>query len=116
MCLLAQTDATYFCRHAETHFKGSFYTIAALDGMTRKHLQNVIVDACRQSVHECVLCLGHNKGWEEAASSFAVSIGPQGPYIQITHSTCAVKLCSISTVACVASIRLSCHIPYQPLV
>lgn len=63
------------CRHAETHFKGSFYTIAALDGMTRKHLQNVIVDACRQSVHDCVLCLGHNKGWEEAASSFAVSLG-----------------------------------------
>ncbi len=41
--------------------------------MTRKHLQNVIVDACRQSMHDCVLCLGHNKGWEEAATSFAVS-------------------------------------------
>lgn len=61
------------CRHAETHFRGSLYTIAALDGMTRKHLQNVIVDACRQSMHDCVLCLGHNKGWEEAATSFAVS-------------------------------------------
>lgn len=116
MYLLSETHATCCCRHAETHFKGSFYTIAALDGMTRKHLQNVIVDACRQSVHECVLCLGHNKGWEEAASSFAVSIRPQGPYIQITDSTCAIKLCSVSTVACVASIRLSCHSPCQCLV
>jgi len=24
-------------------------------------------------MHDCVLCLGHNKGWEEAATSFAVS-------------------------------------------
>lgn len=61
------------CRQAETHFRGSLYTIAALDGMTRKHLQTVIVDACRQSMHDCVLCLGHNKGWEEAATDFAVS-------------------------------------------
>lgn len=69
--LEAMREAVDAFRHAETHFRGSLYTIAALDGMTRKHLQNVIVDACRQSMHDCVLCLGHNKGWEEAATSFA---------------------------------------------
>lgn len=69
--LEAMKEAVDAFRHAETHFRGSLYTIAALDGMTRKHLQTVIVDACRQSVHDCVLCLGHNKGWEEAATSFA---------------------------------------------
>lgn len=67
----AMRDAVGAFRQAKTHFRGSLYTIAALDGMTRKHLQNVIVDACRQSMHDCVLCLGHNKGWEEAATDFA---------------------------------------------
>ena len=78
------------CRHAETHFRGSLYTIAALDGMTRKHLQNVIVDACRQSMHECVLCLGHNKGWEEAATSFAVSPTPHPPLLPPPFSRSAL--------------------------
>eukprot|EP00891_Asterochloris_glomerata_P000341 jgi/Astpho2/341/e_gw1.00010.106.1_t len=61
-------DALY---NAEAHFRGSLYTIAALDGQTRRHLQDVITDACKSLGHDCIMCLGHNKGFEEAASSFA---------------------------------------------
>jgi hypothetical protein len=51
---------------------GSLYTTAALDGQTRAHLTELV---CAEATpaHDCCLCLGHNKGWEEAASSFAVS-------------------------------------------
>lgn len=88
------------CRHAETHFRGSLYTIAALDGMTRKHLQNVIVDACRQSMHDCVLCLGHNKGWEEAATSFAVRFTMQAiPWCCIVFQLLFTVL-AVSGVSC----------------
>lgn len=37
-------------------------------------LQDVITDACKSLGHDCIMCLGHNKGFEEAASSFAVSL------------------------------------------
>jgi len=55
---------------ADAHFLGSLYTISQLDGQTRAHIET-IVETEAQSHHGCVLCLGHNKGWEEAASSFA---------------------------------------------
>lgn len=54
---------------ADAHFLGSLYTISQLDGQTRAHLQTIVETEAR-SQHACVLCLGHNKGWEEAASSF----------------------------------------------
>lgn len=88
------------CRHAETHFRGSLYTIAALDGMTRKHLQNVIVDACRQSMHDCVLCLGHNKGWEEAATSFAVSFTMQAIPWRCSVFKLLFTVLAVSDVSC----------------
>ncbi|KAI4298865.1 hypothetical protein L6164_032379 [Bauhinia variegata] len=52
---------------AEVHFVSSFYSIAAMDGQTAEHLQKVI---CRYSRDEIltIMCMGHNKGWEEAAS------------------------------------------------
>ena len=56
---------------ADSHFLGSLYTISQLDGQTRAHLQEVVA-AEAADTHACVLCLGHNKGWEEAASSFTV--------------------------------------------
>lgn len=57
---------------ADQHFLGSLYTTAALDGQTRGHLTELV---CAEATadHDCCLCLGHNKGWQEAASSFAVS-------------------------------------------
>lgn len=56
---------------ADQHFLGSLYTTAALDGQTRGHLSELVAAEAASS-HSCCLCLGHNKGWEEAASSFAV--------------------------------------------
>jgi polyadenylate-binding protein len=56
--------------YADIHFLGSLYTISQLDGQTRAHLQEVVV-AEASAKHSTVLCLGHNKGWEEAASSYA---------------------------------------------
>ena len=43
------------------------------------------------SSHHCVLCLGHNRGWEEAASSFA------GRDIKLGH--CHAALLELSGVA-----------------
>ncbi|KAE8813545.1 hypothetical protein D1007_09246 [Hordeum vulgare] len=52
------------------HFIPSFYSIAAMDGQTAEHLQKAI---CEYSTDEIltVMCMGHNKGWEEAASMFS---------------------------------------------
>ena len=36
-------------------------------------LQELISEAAESVKAKCVLCLGHNKGWEEAASDFAAS-------------------------------------------
>lgn len=58
-------------------FRGDLYTIAATDGQTRTHLAQLIVEETSR-VRSCtVLCLGHNRGWEECASSFAVRL-PSG--------------------------------------
>ena len=56
---------------ADAHFLGSLYTTAALDGQTRGHLSDTLA-AVAAPAHACCLCIGHNRGWEEAASSFAV--------------------------------------------
>uniref|UniRef100_A0A5B7BIE1 Phosphoglycerate mutase family protein n=1 Tax=Davidia involucrata TaxID=16924 RepID=A0A5B7BIE1_DAVIN len=55
---------------AEVHFIPSFYSIAAMDGQTAEHLQQAI---CKYSRDEIliVMCMGHNRGWEEAASMFS---------------------------------------------
>ncbi|XP_031266894.1 uncharacterized protein At3g52155, chloroplastic-like isoform X1 [Pistacia vera] len=55
---------------AEVHFISSFYSVAAMDGQTAEHLQQAI---CKYSTDEIVtvMCMGHNRGWEEAASMFA---------------------------------------------
>uniref|UniRef100_A0A2P2JLL9 Uncharacterized protein n=1 Tax=Rhizophora mucronata TaxID=61149 RepID=A0A2P2JLL9_RHIMU len=57
---------------AEVHFISSFYSIAAMDGQTAEHLQ---VSICKYSRDEIltVMCMGHNRGWEEAASMFTGS-------------------------------------------
>ncbi|GMI91408.1 hypothetical protein like AT3G52155 [Hibiscus trionum] len=54
---------------AEVHFISSFYSIAAMDGQTAEHLQRTI---CQYSSGEIltIMCMGHNRGWEEAASMF----------------------------------------------
>ncbi len=56
---------------ADAHFFGSLYTESQLDGHTLPHLMELIRSLGDVSRHSCVLCLGHNKGWEEAASALA---------------------------------------------
>ncbi|CAH9133758.1 unnamed protein product [Cuscuta epithymum] len=55
---------------AEVHFLSSFYFVAAMDGQTSEHLRQAI---CKYSADNVltVMCMGHNKGWEEAASMFS---------------------------------------------
>jgi phosphohistidine phosphatase len=54
----------------DAHFLGSLYTVAALDGQTRTYLDEVIRDLADDKTNYCVMCIGHNKGWEEAASVY----------------------------------------------
>ncbi|OMO64652.1 hypothetical protein COLO4_31969 [Corchorus olitorius] len=54
---------------AEVHFISSFYSIAAMDGQTAEHLQRTICQYSRDEVLT-IMCMGHNRGWEEAASMF----------------------------------------------
>ncbi|XVF75127.1 hypothetical protein PTKIN_Ptkin13bG0162700 [Pterospermum kingtungense] len=54
---------------AEVHFISSFYSIAAMDGQTAEHLQRIICQYSRDEILT-IMCMGHNKGWEEAASMF----------------------------------------------
>jgi len=53
----------------DTTYLSSLYTVAALDGQTHEHLQEQLVKMVGDEV-ECVMCVGHNRGWEEAASEF----------------------------------------------
>ncbi|KAJ4900166.1 Phosphoglycerate mutase family protein [Raphanus sativus] len=52
---------------ANVHFIPSFYSIAAMDGQTADHLHHVISKYSSPDI-TTVMCMGHNKGWEEAAS------------------------------------------------
>nr|XP_043637008.1 uncharacterized protein At3g52155, chloroplastic [Erigeron canadensis] len=55
---------------AEIHFISSFYSVAAMDGQTADHLQQAICKYSRDEILT-VMCMGHNRGWEEAASTFS---------------------------------------------
>jgi phosphohistidine phosphatase SixA len=77
--LEAMQEARIGLEDARVHLRGDLYTIAALDGQTRSHLQGVIAEQTAGSHARCILAMGHNKGWSEAASSFAgekVKLGP----------------------------------------
>ncbi|CAK0787456.1 hypothetical protein CVIRNUC_010676 [Coccomyxa viridis] len=71
LAMMAEAHPAF--QEAATLFRGSLYTVAALDGQTRKHLQEVVTAEVDQRAEQvqCVLCLGHNKGMEEAATSLA---------------------------------------------
>jgi phosphohistidine phosphatase SixA len=71
MTLDAMAEADDALGGVDAHFLGSLYTVAALDGQTRAHLEEVIRGVACDTANFCVMCVGHNKGWEEAASSFA---------------------------------------------
>jgi hypothetical protein len=59
---------------------GSLYTVAALDGQTKHHLEETIRSMANDAQNFCVMCVGHNKGWEEVSSAAvagAVGAGAQ---------------------------------------
>jgi hypothetical protein len=60
VCCALQVDA---------HFMGSLYTVAALDGQTKHHLEETIRTMASDAHHFCVMCVGHNKGWEEVGKA-----------------------------------------------
>ncbi|KAH7660298.1 Histidine phosphatase superfamily clade-1 protein [Dioscorea alata] len=55
---------------AEVYFIPSFYSVAAMDGQTAEHLQSAICEYSRDE-SLTVMCMGHNRGWEEAATMFS---------------------------------------------
>ena len=60
--------------NVHTRFLASLYVMAALDGETVPHLQELIatelesLNATLRRHTNTILCIGSNKGWEEAAS------------------------------------------------
>ncbi|MBA0745689.1 hypothetical protein Gogos_008258, partial [Gossypium gossypioides] len=79
---IMQEEARGFLE-AEVHFISSYYSIAAMDGQTAEHLQRTICQYSRDELFTIMsvsllpaalispwLCMGHNRGWEEAASMF----------------------------------------------
>ncbi|XP_002974533.2 uncharacterized protein At3g52155, chloroplastic [Selaginella moellendorffii] len=51
----------------ETHFLTTYYSVAAMDGHTAQHIRETICKFAKDDI-ATVLCMGHNRGWEEAAS------------------------------------------------
>ena len=66
----AMTEVISQLAEADAHFLGSLYTVAALDGQTRSHLEECIRGIVSDKSSTTIMCVGHNKGWEEAASHF----------------------------------------------
>ncbi|KAG8494343.1 hypothetical protein CXB51_012087 [Gossypium anomalum] len=94
---IMQEEARGFLE-AEVHFISSYYSIAAMDGQTAEHLQRTICQYSRDelftimsvsllpsalispwlslfcfnvfTLNQLYRCMGHNRGWEEAASMF----------------------------------------------
>lgn len=105
---------------AETHFLGSLYHFAAMDGVTADHLRETIVAKTKTTTTRVntltttsdekaadkaadnrsdgkrevrtVMCIGHNKGWEEAASDFA------GTEVKLEVANAALLECDIPDV------------------
>ncbi|KAJ3693227.1 hypothetical protein LUZ60_008707 [Juncus effusus] len=54
-------------RDATVQFVPSFYSVAAMDGLTAEHLQKAVCELSDDQILT-IMCMGHNRGWEEAAS------------------------------------------------
>lgn len=53
---------------------GSLYTVAALDGQTKHHLEETIRSMASDAKNYCIMCVGHNKGWEEVRNQQAQAV------------------------------------------
>lgn len=71
----------------DAHLYGSLYTVAALDGQTRQHIEECILEVVDDKRNHCVAVVGHNKGMEEAASSFA------GAAVKLKTASAALLQC-----------------------
>ncbi|KAJ9518852.1 hypothetical protein QJQ45_026099, partial [Haematococcus lacustris] len=69
--LMTMMTASPALEQVDAHYYGSLYTVAALDGQTQQHLSECLLEVVNSDKHSCVMCVGHNKGWEEAASSWS---------------------------------------------
>lgn len=45
----------------DSHFYGSLYTVAALDGQTAEHIAECLVEVVDDAKTRVVMCVGHNK-------------------------------------------------------
>ncbi|XP_022724461.1 uncharacterized protein At3g52155, chloroplastic isoform X3 [Durio zibethinus] len=54
-------------RHAKSSW--NYPALRAMDGQTAEHLQRTICQYSRDEILT-IMCMGHNRGWEEAASMF----------------------------------------------
>lgn len=51
-------------------YDASLYTVAALDGQTKATLCAKLLELAKDSANKIIMCVGHNRGWQEAASSY----------------------------------------------
>ncbi|KAG2448681.1 hypothetical protein HYH02_006038 [Chlamydomonas schloesseri] len=71
----------------DAHYYGSLYTVAALDGQTRDHILECLLEVCDDAKNRVIMCVGHNKGWEEAASQLA------GQAVKLRTASAALLQC-----------------------
>ncbi|GLI59402.1 hypothetical protein VaNZ11_001284 [Volvox africanus] len=71
----------------DAHYYGSLYTVAALDGQTREHIMECLLEVVDDVRNKVVMCVGHNKGWEEAASQFS------GTAVKLKTASAALLQC-----------------------
>lgn len=45
----------------DAHYYGSLYTVAALDGQTREHIMDCLLEVVDDVRNKVVMCVGHNK-------------------------------------------------------
>lgn len=74
-CILSVLVCGSCALQVDAHYMGSLYTVAALDGQTKHHLEETIRSMATDAQHFCVMCVGHNKGWEEVSSAAAAGAG-----------------------------------------
>ena len=64
-----------------------------MDGVTAGHLREVIPRIAAKSELRTVMCIGHNKGWQEAASEFAQS----EVKLEVANAALLVRRCRLTS-------------------
>ncbi len=61
MCLATFTICRSCLTQVDAHYYGSLYTVAALDGQTREHIMECLLEVVDDVRNRVVMCVGHNK-------------------------------------------------------